>query len=299
MAMKELRPEFFAKLPALVVEDNKFMRGIVADLLRQIGFEQIHFAGDGKEGIAQFRTWMPRVVFTDWNMPVMDGVELTRWIRQSDDSHNAETPVIMITGNNQQQEILRARDAGVTEFVAKPVTTKAIVRRLHSAVLAPRKFVRSPNYIGPCRRRRQNVDYAGPLRRIDDPLASDKAATTPQAQIYRALEADLAGLNELAKALDVTDRHQVREVRNRTDKARDMAKDAEDAPLSCAADSLMGYIDACGAGGSLDREIVFMHLSAMSRLMEIHDQYDDVRDKVVEGLKKVVRKRLNPSRASA
>lgn len=297
-APTEVTPYMLAKLPAVVVEDNKFMRSIIGDLLRQVGFEKMYFAADGKEGIAQISTWLPRVVFTDWNMPVMNGLELINWVRRSGQSPDPEVPIILITGNNQAQEIVAARDAGVTEFIAKPVTTAAILHRLHSALVEPRKFIRSPAYIGPCRRRRNADNYRGPLRRLDDPLEV-RGSTSEVEELYSRVEADIAGLTELTQSLDVKDRRQVREIRARTDRARQTAVEASDDCLAGAAESLTGYIDAMGAGGGLDPTVVKMHLASMTRLIELSDQLDGMREQVVDGLKKVVHKRMHQARGAA
>lgn len=294
--MSQAAPAKLADVVVLVVEDNKFMRGIIADLLRQVGFQRIVFACDGKEGIKQFTTWLPKIVFLDWNMPEMDGVAFAAWVRRSPESANPETPIVMISGNNQEQEIVRARDAGVNEFIAKPVTAALIQERLRSIFGEPRKFVRSSRYSGPCRRRRKNVDYKGQLRRLSDPVAPEPKAEA-DSSLLKAISADLAALGTVAQSFDVADRRQVRDVRDRTERARDSAIKANDAPLTGAADSLMGYIDAVGASGALDREVVLIHLAAMNRLIELNNQKANLRQQVVDGLKAAVDKRLRQAEA--
>ncbi len=300
MPPRDLRPEYLASLPIVVVEDNKFMRGILGELLRQVGFSKIYFGSDGKEGIELFRTWLPKVVFTDWNMPVMDGVNFVRWIRRSPESPNPEVPVIMITGNNQHQEILEARDAGVTEFIAKPVTIAAIMNRLNSCLVEPRKFVRSAEYAGPCRRRRKNLEYHGPRRRLDDPIETQCDKKEKEKEQFRGLLAnDLKTLNDAAKTIDVSDRVQIRDLRHRTERTTQLAGDAQDEQLGGAAMSLLGYIDAVGASGAMENEVVQMHMAAMNRIMEIADEFSEVREKVVVGLQRVVDKKLREARARA
>lgn len=299
MSKSTLTPEKLARMQALVVEDNKFMRGIISDLLRQIGFERIQTAENGEEGIQQFCQWMPHVVFSDWNMPKMSGVEMTKWIRTSEESPNPETPVILITGNNQQKDVIAARNAGVTEFISKPVTTALIMHRLNSAFLDPRKFVRARQYTGPCRRRRWGHDYKGALRRLDDPF--DAAAEEMEEAKLKldVVSKEIYALNEMARNLDVADRRQVREVRDKTLETRERAESANDEKLVGAADSLTTYIDAFGAAGDMEKEVVFMHLSAMNRLVEIAGQQDSLRQKVVDGLQAVVRKRMRRGPSAA
>jgi DNA-binding response OmpR family regulator len=76
----------------------------------------------------------------------------------------------MITGHTSPERVHAARDAGVNEFLAKPVSSKSIMARVISVIENPRPFVRTKAYFGPCRRRRR-VDYHGPERRVEDSVA--------------------------------------------------------------------------------------------------------------------------------
>jgi DNA-binding response OmpR family regulator len=77
-------------------------------------------------------------------------------------------PIIMITGHTEKYRVEEARDAGVTEFLAKPITAHNLFARIAEIVERPRAFVRCTDYFGPDRRRRPAEDYAGPWRRDDD-----------------------------------------------------------------------------------------------------------------------------------
>jgi DNA-binding NtrC family response regulator len=85
-------------------------------------------------------------------------------------------PVIMITGHSTLQRVQAARNAGVNEFLAKPLTARGVVERISQVINHPRQYVRAPNYFGPDRRRRADPNYHGPWRREDD-AALRKAAT--------------------------------------------------------------------------------------------------------------------------
>ena len=74
----------------------------------------------------------------------------------------------MITGHTERHRVEAARDAGVTEFLAKPITAAHLFSRIAEIVERPRAFVRCESYFGPDRRRRQIDDYAGPWRRAED-----------------------------------------------------------------------------------------------------------------------------------
>ena len=91
----------------------------------------------------------------------LDGVAFTRLVRTSPDSPNAYLPIIMMTGHSERARVYEARDAGVNEFVVKPITAKAVLDRINAVILRPRAFIKAEHYVGPCRRRRE----PGGLRR--------------------------------------------------------------------------------------------------------------------------------------
>jgi DNA-binding response OmpR family regulator len=105
----------------------------------------------------------------------LDGVEFTRLVRTSPDSPNPFLPIIMMTGHSERSRVYEARDAGVTEFIVKPITAKAVLDRLNAVIMRPRPFIKADGYIGPCRRRRDTPDYAGPYRRGSDASRSNAA----------------------------------------------------------------------------------------------------------------------------
>jgi DNA-binding response OmpR family regulator len=89
-------------------------------------------------------------------------------VRNDEHSPNPFVPIIMITGHTEKYRVEAARDAGVTEFLAKPITAQNLFARIAEIVERPRAFVRCDNYFGPDRRRHAQDDYAGPWRRQDD-----------------------------------------------------------------------------------------------------------------------------------
>jgi DNA-binding response OmpR family regulator len=108
---------------------------------------------------------VPDIVITDWAMPIFDGIELTQMIRQPGASANPFVPIIMLTGHSEKRRVVAARDAGVTEFLVKPLSARALYERIVNVVVNPRPFVRTKTYFGPDRRRNLNPSYVGPERR--------------------------------------------------------------------------------------------------------------------------------------
>ena len=155
-------------LKILVVDDNHYMRVLLAEILRAIGVKEIHEANDGAEGLQMMREHAIDIVMTDLSMQPLDGIDFVRLLRQSPDSPNTMAPVIMITGHSTASRVNEARDAGVNEFLAKPLAARGVIERIHQVVENPRQFVKSEDYFGPDRRRRADPNYRGPKRRSTD-----------------------------------------------------------------------------------------------------------------------------------
>ncbi|XZP57673.1 response regulator [Asticcacaulis solisilvae] len=160
----------FARVMVLVVDDNHYMRVIVCTMLRSMGITMIREASDGIEALEIVRDWRPDVIVLDLMMEQLDGIEFTKLIRRGSDSPHPYVPIIMMTGHTDRRRVIEARDAGVNELVAKPLTAKALIDRMRSVIDNERSWVKSANYMGPDRRRKVNPEYRGPFRR-----ASDKA----------------------------------------------------------------------------------------------------------------------------
>jgi CheY-like chemotaxis protein len=155
----------FNRLRFLVIDDNVYMRKIVCTLLHGFGARQVWEAADGTEGLEIFTKNMPDIVITDWDMPILNGIEFTQMIRQPGGNANPCVPIIMLTANAGRTRVTKARDAGVTEFLAKPISAKALYNRILHIILNPRPFIKTETYFGPERRRSVNVKYSGPERR--------------------------------------------------------------------------------------------------------------------------------------
>lgn len=153
-------------LVVLIVDDHANMRKIVSTILHALGLQYVYEAADGADGFEAMRAYNPDIIIVDWEMLGIDGIEFTELVRKASDSPNPYVPVIFLTSYSDRKHVMRARDAGVTEFLAKPVSANAIYTRLMSIINKPRPFVRSRNYFGPCRRRHINREYAGFERRV-------------------------------------------------------------------------------------------------------------------------------------
>ena len=155
----------FNRLRFVVIDDNAHMRRMLRTLLHGFGAREVHEAEDGAAGLEAFNQHSPDIVITDWAMPIFDGIELTQMIRQPGANSNPYVPIIMVTGHADKRRVVSARDAGVTEFLAKPISAKGLYQRLINVIANPRPFIKTKTYFGPDRRRIVNPNYAGTERR--------------------------------------------------------------------------------------------------------------------------------------
>jgi two-component system, chemotaxis family, chemotaxis protein CheY len=153
------------RLSFLVVDANAYMRQITRTLLNGYGVRNIREAEDGGAAFGIFGSYNPDIVLTEHSLRTVDGLELTRMIRNSDGHGNAFVPVIMCTNRTDRHFVADARDAGVTEFLAKPFSAKSLYERLVYVVANPRPFIKSNAFFGPTRRRHSTVNHDGPERR--------------------------------------------------------------------------------------------------------------------------------------
>ncbi|MCH8843970.1 MAG: response regulator [SAR324 cluster bacterium] len=102
----------------LVVDDFATMRRIISNVLRQLGFEDIVEAEDGAKALKVLDSEKIDFVITDWNMPEMSGMDLLKAIRTKSDKD--EMPVMMVTAEALQENILAAAQAGVNNYIVKP-----------------------------------------------------------------------------------------------------------------------------------------------------------------------------------
>jgi len=157
-----------SRLNFLIVDDNKHMRALVKSILHALGVKNVLEASDGADAFKELRHFPADVIICDWNMSPLDGLDFVRMVRTGSDSPNPFVPIIMLTGHTEMNRVMEARDSGVHEFLAKPISAKKLYSRIRSIIENPRPFVRAGLYFGPDRRRKTNPNYNGPERRKAD-----------------------------------------------------------------------------------------------------------------------------------
>ena len=157
----------FSYLRVLVVDDSRFMTRVVSQMLEAFGVKNVATAYSGYDAFHRAKEFGPDIVISDWDMDGGGGPELVSLLRDRDESPCPYVGIIMLTGYAERRRVLQARNMGITEFLAKPVSAKALLARLINMVEQPRPFirVRDNRYFGPDRRRVVSDRYKGPERR--------------------------------------------------------------------------------------------------------------------------------------
>ncbi|WP_432563876.1 response regulator [Kineococcus sp. SYSU DK003] len=122
-------------MKALVVDDSRAMRKIIAGALRKLGYETVE-AADGAEALEVLKSGsLPDLATVDWNMPVMDGLTFVTQVRANRD-YRALT-LMMVTTEAEHGQIVRALAAGAHEYLIKPFTVEALEEKLSLLGLLP------------------------------------------------------------------------------------------------------------------------------------------------------------------
>jgi two-component system chemotaxis response regulator CheY len=108
----------------LIVDDYKTMLRIIRNLLKQIDFHNVEEAYDGSEALTKLRGGNFGLVISDWNMAPMTGLELLQNVRQ--DSRLRGTPFIMVTAESKSENVVAAKQAGVSNYIIKPFNAETL-----------------------------------------------------------------------------------------------------------------------------------------------------------------------------
>jgi len=116
----------------LIVDDYKTMLRIIENLLKQLGFKNVHQATDGSAALKLLRETPMGLVISDWNMQPMTGLQLLKEVRADD--RLKPTPFIMITAESKTENVVAAKEAGVNNYIVKPFNAETLKQKI-SAVL--------------------------------------------------------------------------------------------------------------------------------------------------------------------
>jgi len=116
----------------LIVDDYKTMLRIIRNLLKQLGFNNVDEATDGSTALHKLREKGYGLVISDWNMEPMTGIQLLREVRA--DTRLKEMPFIMITAESKSENVVAAKEAGVSNYIVKPFNAATLKQKLTSII---------------------------------------------------------------------------------------------------------------------------------------------------------------------
>ena len=120
------------KMPILIVDDYKTMLRIVRNILKRVGFENVEEAAGGTEAFNKMKEKKYGLVISDWNMEPVTGLDLLKQVRG--DGNMKDTPFIMISAEGKTENVIAAKEAGVSNYIVKPFNAETLKQKL-TAVL--------------------------------------------------------------------------------------------------------------------------------------------------------------------
>jgi len=117
-------------IPILIVDDYKTMLRIIRNLLKQIGFDNVDEATDGSTALGRLREKNYGLIISDWNMEPMTGLQLLKEVRS--DSKLKHIPFIMVTSESKTENVIAAKEAGVSNYIVKPFNAETLKQKLQS-----------------------------------------------------------------------------------------------------------------------------------------------------------------------
>jgi two-component system chemotaxis response regulator CheY len=121
-------------MKCLCVDDSATMRRIVVNALKTIGVSEVVEAADGQDALAKCDDSIGLVI-TDWNMPVMGGLDLVKALRGNPST--AKLPILMVTTRSVKDDILQAIQAGASSYILKPFTAQVLKEKIDEICSAP------------------------------------------------------------------------------------------------------------------------------------------------------------------
>ena len=119
-----------SNLNVLIVDDYKTMLRIIRNLLKQIDFENVEEASDGVEALAKLQAGNFDLIISDWNMEPMTGLQLLQHVRA--DPKLKSTPFIMVTAESKTENVIVAKQAGVSNYIVKPFNAQTLKSKIET-----------------------------------------------------------------------------------------------------------------------------------------------------------------------
>jgi CheY-like chemotaxis protein len=289
---RTLSPDALKRMKVLVVDPNSYMRGVVADSLRRLTVTNVNAAANAMEAFTVGRTFKPDIIFVDWDAGRMSGLEFTREVRRNTTGMPRETPIILLAGVIDHDQLMSARQNGINEFLLKPVSAQGVLSRIEEVVLRPRKFIDSRNYVGPCRRRKQDPDFAGPWRRLTDEPPQKATSENAKENAFK-LRAILDNLTSYADRTNVDRTSGIRGMYRMLSQYSDEVRTLGDDIIMRVWNTALRYIEGVGMTDTYDVEVVKYHFQTIASILAMPEEAFLHRTAVANELERLVAKKIH------
>jgi len=289
---RTLQPGDLKRLKVLVVDPNAYMRGVVADSLRRLQVTNITAAASAMEAFTVGRTFKPDIIFVDWDAGRMSGLEFTREVRRNTTGMSRETPIILLAGIIDHDQLMAARQAGINEFLLKPVSAQGVLSRIEEVTIRPRKFIDSRNYVGPCRRRKDDPNYAGPWRRLTDEPPTKQASEQSKENAFK-LRAIIDTLTQYADRTNVDRTAGIRGMYRMLGQYSAEVSTLGDDVIMRVWNTALRYIEGVGMTDTYDLDVVKYHFQTIASILDMPEEAFLHRTAVANELERLVAKKIH------
>jgi len=299
------------KIPLLIVDSNELSRGFTRSLCRNMHFGDILIAGNSTDALELLRTKLVGLVLCDGALSPVDAFSFVKKIRANEEKWITESkvPIIMVSSEGSPAGFIEARDAGVNDYLVRPLVMQRFMNSVASVLGAARPYIKNKTYIGPCRRRKQ-TPFMGPERRAGFPpkpaalepprLPEKKPAAAPRKEpdIAKMRLDDIVELFDLVRQMKEPEAA-MKEIMDRIYvKSHDVKVMGESFGfplLTKAADLLCAFVKDAEpeAFKTLSRlQAVETHAIVMKMILDsnMHDESDELAMEVIDELQTLVNK---------
>jgi CheY-like chemotaxis protein len=276
-------------LSVLVADAHSFSRELIVEILRHLTVANIPSVRSADTAFSTLNEVPADLVLLSWDRTdPFDALAFARDLRQLEDNRLRRLPILLLTGKLTKQQVIAGRDAGIDEFLTKPISPVALRQRLEMVIETPRPFIDSAIFLGPCRRRKNPADYYGAKRRLlDRPIHIDQdevARRSPIRQLLAQIRETCTGLlpghsPQLAGALD-----QLR-------MAKELAATENDQALKAGLASFESYLGIAAPLGQIEEPVISAALSALEQLAALPPAFSDARDTVSLALGQIIQQK--------
>jgi len=170
-----------SNLNVLVVDHNQNMLHLLRTILKELGIKSVNDAATTEDAFAAFKKSPPDLIFSDW-VPGRDELKFLKMVRDPNNSANPFVPIIVVTAYSEMSNVTAARDLGMTEFLATPVSPKSVYGHICSVIRDKRPFIKETKFFGPDRRRHHGDDFKGKNKRTRNPTVEGEGEAAAEGE---------------------------------------------------------------------------------------------------------------------